>query len=627
MTFDASRHERKSILKALNPLPPGEGRVRAKVGSRQEHPHPGPLPQGEGAVAETDICLFLEGTYPYVTGGVAGWTHDLIRQLPEHRFHLVVIEPPGGPRTLRYALPPNVTDLQHITLQRLPMGDIRLPKAKEQAFFARIERPLLELQSIGSLSALQEILHAMQETGAHLGQHILLDSEACWTMLLRMYHATFGNSPFLDYFWTWRGLLGSLYAILLAPLPKARVYHALCTGYAGLAMARARLETGAQAVLTEHGIYTNERRIEMIAADWLQDRMARDLAPTTHNRELRDFWTDAFGCYARVCYEASDRILTLYEENRLLQIDDGADAARVQVIPNGIEVERFAHLGRDTHHPPTIALIGRVVPIKDVKTFIRAVALLRERIPELRAWILGPMDEDSSYAAECQALSGQLGLLAPHSSPRLRGELEGSVSEEDSGFRIQDSANHPLPIPPPQAGEGTGCNIAPHDQHLFAGEAFPPVPSPAKRGRDREGVTIELSNHPSSHHPPPTLSFLGRVKVEDYLPQIDVVVLTSLSEVQPLVILEAGAAGIPLVTTDVGACREMLLGREDESPRLGAGGMVCPLSNPSAIAQACARLLTQPALYQSYADSLRTRVHTHYRLEDQVAAYRGVYGK
>lgn len=87
------------------------------------------------------------------------------------------------------------------------------------------------------------------------------------------------------------------------------------------------------------------------------------------------------------------------------------------------------------------------------------------------------------------------------------------------------------------------------------------------------------------------LRFTGPVAVDDYLPQLDVVVLTSISEAQPLVILEAGAAGIPSVATDVGACREMIYGSPTENPPLGPGGEVTPLANPTATAQAVARLL------------------------------------
>ena len=29
-----------------------------------------------------DVCLILEGTYPYIVGGVSNWTHALLSGLP-----------------------------------------------------------------------------------------------------------------------------------------------------------------------------------------------------------------------------------------------------------------------------------------------------------------------------------------------------------------------------------------------------------------------------------------------------------------------------------------------------------------------------------------------------------------
>jgi glycosyltransferase involved in cell wall biosynthesis len=52
--------------------------------------------------------------------------------------------------------------------------------------------------------------------------------------------------------------------------------------------------------------------------------------------------------------------------------------------------------------PPTVALVGRVVPIKDIKTHPQAVHLLRRQFRNLRALILGPTDEQPGYVDECR---------------------------------------------------------------------------------------------------------------------------------------------------------------------------------------------------------------------------------
>ena len=47
-----------------------------------------------------------------------------------------------------------------------------------------------------------------------------------------------------------------------------------------------------------------------------------------------------------------------------------------------------------------------------------------------------------------------------------------------------------------------------------------------------------------------------------YMEKLDFTILTSISEGQPLSVLESFAARRPCVTTDVGCCRELLEGKE-----------------------------------------------------------------
>ena len=60
-----------------------------------------------------DVCLLLEGTYPYVAGGVSSWVCDLIKRMPEVTFSIVYLGA-HRPRTkkMHYEIPPNVLDFQ-----------------------------------------------------------------------------------------------------------------------------------------------------------------------------------------------------------------------------------------------------------------------------------------------------------------------------------------------------------------------------------------------------------------------------------------------------------------------------------------------------------------------------------
>ena len=60
--------------------------------------------------------------------------------------------------------------------------------------------------------------------------------------------------------------------------------------------------------------------------------------------------------------------------------------------------------------------------------------------------------------------------------------------------------------------------------------------------------------------------FTGRVDIVKYMEKLDFTILTSISEGQPLSVLESLAARRPCVTTDVGCCRELLEGKEGDFP-------------------------------------------------------------
>lgn len=120
------------------------------------------------------------------------------------------------------------------------------------------------------------------------------------------------------------------------------------------------------------------------------------------------------------------------------------------------------------------------------------------------------------------------------------------------------------------------------------------------------------------------VTFTGRVDVKDYLARIDVHVLTSISEGQPLTILETLANKIPNVTTNVGDCMSLLLG-EDSTDHFGPAGFVESVMDFNGLGHAIIKLLRDKALRKNYGENGYRRVKARYDFDDFIDRYQEIY--
>ncbi len=116
--------------------------------------------------------------------------------------------------------------------------------------------------------------------------------------------------------------------------------------------------------------------------------------------------------------------------------------------------------------------------------------------------------------------------------------------------------------------------------------------------------------------------FTGRVDVKAYLEKIDFTLLTSISEGQPLAVLEAMASARPVVATDVGNCRELLEGVNDP---FGKAGICVPVMHQSALADAMLALCENAELRQQMGLSGQKRAAALYGYEQMLKKYLKIY--
>jgi glycosyltransferase involved in cell wall biosynthesis len=114
------------------------------------------------------------------------------------------------------------------------------------------------------------------------------------------------------------------------------------------------------------------------------------------------------------------------------------------------------------------------------------------------------------------------------------------------------------------------------------------------------------------------VEWLGyRSDIAALLAKTTIFCLASYREGLPKSLLEAAACGLPLITTDTSGCREVVTN--------GENGLLVPVGDSRALAQAIGRLLADPALARRLGERARERAEREFALDlvidQQIALY------
>ena len=456
------------------------------------------------------VGVVVEGTYPYVTGGVSTWLHVLMSNLSDIEFHIYHLKPDSKRREPKYNIPSNVTLIKEINIFSEVEWKFRkkVPEKVVDDIFYLIT---MENDIVKIAKGLKDIL--ANEAGKNI--YYLLSSKAFWNIITEVYRRFFKNRGFTEFYWMMRNLLTPFVNSFQFLPEKDDIYHSVTTGYASLTAMAGKFYYDSPLIITEHGIYHREREKEILSSKFIPE-------------EYKKMWIGFFKTISALAYQSCDFLTTLFKKNQIFQKELKADEKKMSIIPNGVDVEKF-DLPKEKHEGFVVGFVGRISKIKDVKTAIKAIKVAKEEIKDLKFLIIGPKDEEEYYD-ECQMLVELMDL----------------------------------------------------------------------------GDTVE---------------FLGPQNVLEYYPRIDVLLLSSVSEGQPLVILEAMASGTPVVATDVGACREMV---EDE---LGRSGFIVPPKDYIGIAKALIKLHEDKELWKEFSRNGKKVVREKYRLDQMIKKYRELYMK
>lgn len=462
------------------------------------------------------VCMVLEGSYPYVYGGVSSWMHQYIQAMPDIEFVLWCIGAKAKDKgKYKFKIPENVVEIHEVFLD--DALKLKMDK-KSSRNMVLTEEQTGEMKKLFACKTLNwDVLFELFAV-QKINPVSLLMSNEFLQLLVSICSEQFPYISFAEYFHTIRSMLLPELYLLSQEVPKADIYHSTATGYSGLLGSLGKWLHKKPYILTEHGIYTREREEELLRATWVLPYFKQQ-------------WIDLFYTFSDCAYKHADHVTCLFKRAALTQQEIGCDKEKQMVIENGIHYDRFCNIPQKTPDGHIdIGAVVRIAKIKDVKTMIYAFAEAKASIPNARLHILGDVD-DKEYFEECKQLVQQL--------------------------EIKD------------------------------------------------------------------IRFTGVVNVIEYMEKLDFTILTSISEGQPLSILESFAAGRPCVTTDVGCCRELLEGNHEDD--LGEAGICVAPMYKEGLAQGIILMSRDSNMRKRMSEVGKERVRQYYTHKTSMEKYHNLY--
>jgi polysaccharide biosynthesis protein PelF len=372
------------------------------------------------------VLMTTEGTYPFHQGGVSTWCDILVKELKSVNYviYSILMDPFV---TQKYKLPDSATLIkmplwgteepsEHLTT---PFSQQYLLKRRTSAqaideqfiplFRELIEEILTDHKQPQRLARVMLELHLYFQ---HYEYKLSFKSEAAWELYKELVLRSVADSrsgfarPDIYCLIQSLGWLYRFLNILNTPVPKAHVTHASAAAFCGIPCVLSKLKDGTPFMLTEHGIYLREQYLS--------------LGKREYSSFLNTFLIRMIHSITGLNYAYADQVSPVCKYNTRWELEFDVAPQKIQVIYNGVDNSVFQEAPRVEQDRPTVVTVARIDPLKDMVTLIKAAAVVKAHIPNVRFMIYGSVSVPSYYE-ECQKLREELELtetviFAGHSS-------------------------------------------------------------------------------------------------------------------------------------------------------------------------------------------------------------------
>lgn len=360
------------------------------------------------------IMMTTEGTYPFHQGGVSTWCNVLVDRVPNVEFtvYSVIMNPqvtqkftlPGSARLIKVPLWGTEDPSEHL---EIPFSQIYLTKKRTDSNivhsrFLPLFYDLIQEILVWDKDPIRfaHILHDMYCFFKDYDYKNSFKTEMIWDAFKELILSCAANPQYRLPWPTVFDLIQSLgwiyrfFTILNTPVPEVDVSHSAAAAFCSIPNVIAKFEYGTPFLLTEHGVYLREQYLSV-------NRMK-------YSSYLKTFLVRLVHSITNLSYSVADQVSPVCNYNTRWEKFLGVSKEKIEVIYNGVDNKIFAPGSpSQSNKHLTVVTVARIDPVKDLLTLLRAAALVKNKLPDIRFIVYGTVAVQSYYE-ECLELCRQL---------------------------------------------------------------------------------------------------------------------------------------------------------------------------------------------------------------------------
>ena len=348
------------------------------------------------------IAMITEGTYPVATGGVSTWCDQLITGISEHDFEVTAIVATGRELVV-WQRPPNLREVRRAAMWGswpMPLGLRTAGRRRAEGLLDAMWDAALGTDSPENHDRFAGAVRGLVEISRTVPIGRLLAARGSVPALLAAWSAQQvprGTAPLhVGEAVMACALVDRVLSLIDTRLGAVDLVHTTGNGASALVGLAHMWRTATPGILSEHGVHLRERYLAIGASD----------LPWAVRRAVMAFTSSL----CRVAYREYSRILPVNRFNARWERRLGAPADRIHTVVNGVDTATFTPVESEPAEP-TISFVGRIDPLKDLETLVRAFALVRQEIPRARLRIFGPVQKSNvAYMERIRSVTAELGV-------------------------------------------------------------------------------------------------------------------------------------------------------------------------------------------------------------------------